>query len=310
MAREYPDFPKPIVIRVAAYVLFALAGILLLTNGDTFEHFYGKDRAVLLSRWLWIPPALIALSVYLSTRKLAQRARAHDLRLCARCAHPFDSTAPVHTCARCGHVQNTLRARTIWRRVAMQIRSKGSPRIPRKARILPSLWHVAALALLGVVLYFAQDLVTEHLDWRPTHTTTTTTVTTATGETITREIPVRTPANPVHVVLFWVLTSLAMLTMPIMFVTLFWRQRVVAKRLERADEHDFLICEHCLYPLENAKHGANERSKCPECGHLYELEKLRRSWHAAFARFRPRDAFQRDVPILDESARKSALPVD
>lgn len=310
MAREYPDLPRPIAIRVAAYVLFVLAGILLLISGDTFEHFYGHDRAVLLSRWLWIPPALIALAVFLSTRRLAQRAREHDLRLCARCAHPFDSTAPVHTCARCGHVQNTLRARTIWRRVAVQIRSKGSPRIPRKARILPSLWHLAALAVLGVVLHFAQDLVTEHLDWRPTHTTSTTTVTTATGETFTREFPVRTPANPIHVVLFWVLTSLAMLTTPIVVVTLFWRLLVIAKRLDRADEHEFLICEHCLYPLKNAKHDAGGRPKCPECGQLYDPGELRRSWHAALARFRPKDAFQRDVPILDESAQNSTLLVD
>ncbi len=65
------------------------------------------------------------------------------------------------------------------------------------------------------------------------------------------------------------------LPMMVMFVPVGLISRLRMNRLaRRALDNEFRMCEHCTYDLRGLPH----RHTCPECGHEYDLDILRRIW--------------------------------
>lgn len=65
-------------------------------------------------------------------------------------------------------------------------------------------------------------------------------------------------------------------------------------KLDLARNHSFLVCDRCLYPLEDLA----DSVACPECGATHDTHDLRRRWYECWGtRKRLREAIEMDIPL-------------
>ena len=240
--------------------------VVVLITASIIRLFFFRDSA----DWIvFVLPVgcLIPLIQIGVLRPILKRARRADLRLCEHCGHPFEGDEPQQ-CQACQEAIHPEETRRLWRTAVLRHHRGGSrAKIPALKR-----WRVVFFCVLGgIAPFLGAFLIFLFLDY-----------------TFQRNnsIPgsfgwfVALPMFLLH----WLFFGIAGL---FYFGTL--------RKHELAHQHDFLLCDRCLFPLNDIP----DTQACPECGSAFHRDDLRRRWYENWARKKNfREAVSLDIPLM------------
>lgn len=199
-------------------------------------------------------------------RPIARRAREANLSLCPRCGHPFEGIGN-HACDSCGDSFDTTVALRLWRTAVLRYHRGGrSAKIDvlhrRKTLILAC--AIAILPVLSMLVVVSALYLYEQ------------------KHQMLPKINGYLIALPTFVLQLLSLTYSVYLGL------------ADRRKLDRAREHNFLICSKCTFPLDAIK----DAETCPECGSNFHSDDLRRRWYEAWVNRRNfREAIEMDIPL-------------
>ncbi len=200
-------------------------------------------------------------------RPILKRARRANLRICEHCGHPFEGDEPQQ-CEACQEAIHPEETRRLWRTAVLRYHRGGS-----RAKI-PTLkpWRVVFFCVLGGIAPFTGAFL---IVWFVTNT--------SQG---TNSIP-----SGIGLLLALTMFPLQWIFFGIAGLYYFGALR----KQELAHQHDFLLCDRCLFPLNDIP----DTQACPECGSAFQRDDLRRRWYENWARKKNfREAVELDIPLM------------